>query len=124
MKSINSKLDNNSDGEETGNELKITSPKKSLKGLKLGMGKTFLKSDSLESGEHRDSSEQNSVRSTGSQRGILKSQSNENPENILRQAMMQREEKRIMFDLGANMEFTTEVDRYFNKNTPTNYINS
>ena len=104
------KIDTNGESEEDESEkTKVSSPKKTLKGLKLGMGKTFLKSDSIDSSDHRDNSEQNSVRSTGSQKGILKSQINENPENILRQAMMQREEKRIMFDLGANMEFATEV---------------
>ena len=85
---------------------KNLSPKKNLKGLKLGMGKTFLKSESLESLEHRDSSEQNSVRSTSSQKGILKSH---NKETLLRQEIMQRDEKRIMFNLGANIEFASEV---------------
>ena len=69
------------------NEADDVSPKRGLRGLSLGMGKTFLKSDSLESQERaEDTSEQTSVRSGasgGSGRGILKS------DNLLRQAMMQ-----------------------------------
>ena len=82
------------------------SPKRGLKGLKMGMGKTFLKSDSLESQERGEDSDQTSVRSGasgGSGRGILR------PDNLLRQAMMKREEKRIMFDLGSNVQFASEV---------------
>ena len=87
-----------------------TSPKRGLKGLKLGMGKTFLKSDSLESQERGDDSEVTSVRSgaSGSSgRGILRG------DNLLRHAMMQREEKRIMFDLGSNVQFASEVKTSF-----------
>ena len=82
------------------------SPKRGLKGLKLGMGKTFLKSDSFESQERGEDSDVTSVRSGasgGSGRGILRG------ENLLRHAMMQREEKRIMFDLDSNVQFASEV---------------
>ena len=85
------------------------SPKRGLKGLKLGMGKTFLKSDSQESQERGDS-EVTSVRSgaSGSSgRGIIRG------DNLLRHAMMQREEKRIMFDLGSNVQFASEVKTSF-----------
>ena len=70
-----------------------------------GMGRSFLKTESQESLERKDDSEQNSIRSGGSQRGILKSQH----DVILRQAMRERDEKRIMFDLGSNIEFASEV---------------
>ena len=50
-----------------------------------------------------------SVRSGSSQRGILKSQTQQH-DVLLRQAMIQREEKRIMFDLGSNIEFASEVN--------------
>ena len=73
-----------------------------------GLGRSFLKTESEESVERRDDSEQNSVRSSGSQRGILKSQTQQH-DVLLRQAMIQREEKRIMFDLGSNIEFASEV---------------
>ena len=104
------KVGNNDDEEE-----RQGSPAKTSRGLKLGMGKSFLKTESTESLDHRDSSEQNSVRSTSSQKGILKTQT---PETLLRQAMMQRDEKRIMFNLGANMEFASEVRfvENYNKN--------
>ena len=69
------------------------------------MGRSFLKTESQESLERKDDSEQNSIRSGGSQRGILKSQH----DVILRQAMRERDEKRIMFDLGSNIEFASEV---------------
>ena len=95
------------------------SPKRSQrKGLRLGLGKTFLKSESLESLEARDSEDQNSAVSGGSGSaragagagaGILKAGAGETSSSLLRQAMMQREEKRIMFDLGANVEFASEV---------------
>ena len=70
-----------------------------------GLGRSFLKTESEESLERRDDSEQNSIRSGGSQKGILKSQH----DVILRQAMRERDEKRIMFDLGSNIEFASEV---------------
>ena len=82
------------------------SPKTGLGSLKLGMGKTFLKSDSQESQERGEDSDVTSVRSGasgGSGRGILRG------DNLLRHAMMQREEKRIMFDLGSNVQFASEV---------------
>ena len=93
------------------------SPRRSQrKGLRLGLGKTFLKSESLESLEARDSEDQNSAVSGGSGSaragagaGILKAGAGESSSSLLRQAMMQREEKRIMFDLGANVEFASEV---------------
>ena len=74
-----------------------------------GLGRSFLKTESEESVERREDSEQNSVRSSGSQRGILKSQTQQH-DLLLRQAMIQREEKRIMFDLGNNIEFASEVN--------------
>ena len=74
-----------------------------------GLGRSFLKTESEESVERREDSEQNSVRSGGSQRGILKSQAQQH-DVLLRQAMIQREEKRIMFDLGNNIEFASEVN--------------
>ena len=75
-----------------------------------GLGRSFLKTESEESVERREDSEQNSVRSGGSQRGILKSQTQQH-DVLLRQAMIQREEKRIMFDLGNNIEFASEVKK-------------
>ena len=84
------------------------SPKRGLKGLKMGMGKTFLKSDSLESQERGEDSDQTSVRSGasgGSGRGILRA------DDLRRHAMIKREEKRIMFDLGSNVQFASEVKR-------------
>ena len=69
-----------------------------------GLGRSFLKTESQE----KDDSEQNSVRSGGSQKGILKSQ--QQHDVLLRQAMIQRDEKRIMFDLGSNIEFASEVN--------------
>ena len=75
-----------------------------------GLGRSFLKTESEESVERREDSEQNSVRSGGSQRGILKSQAQQH-DVLLRQAMIQREEKRIMFDLGNNIEFASEVKK-------------
>ena len=75
-----------------------------------GLGRSFLKTESQESLERRDDSEQNSIRSGGSQKGILKSQQQQDV--LLRQAMIQRDEKRIMFDLGSNIEFASEVSHH------------
>ena len=86
------------------------SPKKASRPLKLGMGKSFLKTDSMESLEQKDNSDQTSIRSSGSQKGILKTQPVQSNDALIRQAMMQREEKRIMFNLGANIEFASEVN--------------
>ena len=87
----------------------VDSPKKTTRPLKLGMGKSFLKTDSMESLDQKDNSDQASIRSTGSQKGILKTQPLQSNDALIRQAMMQREEKRIMFNLGANIEFASEV---------------
>ena len=109
-KSPDAAKDNVEDSDNTN-----VSPKRSQrKGLRLGLGKTFLKSESLESLEARDSEDQNSAVSGGSGSaragaGILKAGAGESSSSLLRQAMMQREEKRIMFDLGANVEFASEV---------------
>ena len=92
-------------------QVEARSPPRNVPGkLALGgLGRSFLKTESEESVERRDDSEQNSVRSGGSQRGILKSQTQQH-DVLLRQAMIQREEKRIMFDLGSNIEFASEVN--------------
>ena len=99
------------DSETSNKQAEARSPPRNVSGkLALGgLGRSFLKTESEESVERRDDSEQNSVRSGSSQRGILKSQTQQH-DVLLRQAMIQREEKRIMFDLGSNIEFASEVN--------------
>ena len=89
------------------------------KALRFGTNRSFLKSEAIVSSVDEDESEPSPHKGILSVKGILKSSPSKNKvdENFtegqgktLRQAMIQRDEKRIMFDLDANIEFTSEVN--------------
>ena len=87
--------------------------------LRFGSNKSFLKADSADKSEIDEDSEHVGYKDTASVRGILKSSPAKIKNDIdvenartLRQAMLQREEKRIMFDLDANIEFASEVQNF------------
>ena len=90
--------------------------------LRFGSSKSFLKAESVDNpvDDEASVSEHFSYKDGANVKGILKSspaksKDNDNAENVktLRQAMLQREEKRIMFDLDANIEFASEVTKKF-----------
>ena len=86
--------------------------------LKIGSNRSFIKTSSVVNSVDSEVSELLPFKDGSPVRGILKSSpakikddGGTDPQHVktLRQAMIQRDEKRIMFDLAANIEFASEV---------------